>query len=217
MNCPFCQTPMIASPMFGDIVTVTHTCPHCQHRHVASFNRPEQEYNPFAPKKPIIRTGQVFTMRFMNETSHHWIIAQETSRLGRQQYILADWNSHANRFMTISEDDLMCKRGSFSNASYPMPESAKAAARAFRLMRLIRLVHRSIKRISSGLVHCQQILAQTAYRGAFDMHDKTGYAMMDDEPDFLFGNEQIKKERIALQKKLAAMLREEMTLAGIPL
>lgn len=216
MNCPNCHTLMIASPTFGERVTVTHTCPNCQHRHVVTFDKPENEFNPFAaPKKPIIRTGQVFTMRFMNETSYHWVIAQETSRLGRQLYILHTWNSHANRFMTVSEDDYMYKQGGFSNADYAMPESVKAAARAYRLSKILGKLNKRLRRVSSGLVECSKIIAQSSYRQKFDIEDKTGFSFLPDEPDFLFGNPKIKAETIALQKTLAARWYEEMKLAGI--
>lgn len=51
MNCPNCQAPMTSSPSFGERVTVSHECPNCQHKTVVTFDKPEKEYNPFAPKK----------------------------------------------------------------------------------------------------------------------------------------------------------------------
>lgn len=51
MNCPNCQSLMTSSPSFGERVTVSHECPNCNHKTVITFDKPQNEYNPFAPKK----------------------------------------------------------------------------------------------------------------------------------------------------------------------
>lgn len=215
MNCQNCNTPMIAKPMFGERVTVSHVCPNCQHRHVVTFDKPETEYNPFkAQTKPVSKVGHVLTTRYMGQDTPRYVIGQYRNWKKVTIYVLSQWNDVSQRFIEIAENDFLFERSTMSKAAYVMPEAIKAMSRAYRLIEILRLLHKRLHRVGSGVVDCQKIIAQTSYRGRFDMLDKTGY-VFENEPDFLFGNAQIKAETIALQKKLADRWHEEMVLAGI--
>lgn len=74
MNCPNCHILMISSPSFGERVTVTHTCPNCQHRHVVTFDKPKNEFNPFDSTSKIWMAQRMFAIELGDWYYAHTIV-----------------------------------------------------------------------------------------------------------------------------------------------
>lgn len=161
------------------------------------------------------RIGHILTWDYMKQISRFYIIGQYRQKhSGLTVYVLGSWNAETKRFLELREDSYQFHSGkaSISKAPFVMPEGVKAMSRAFRIMRLFQLVHKRIRAVAVGMV---EIEAVSFHRSAFDIAARHGFAFRESESEILFGNPEIKKQRLALQAKLVDMLIGELTSAGI--
>lgn len=146
MNCSACQTPMTSTPMFGERVTVTHHCPSCGFRQVATFDKPETEYNPFAKAEKPVTVGDILTVRHYNAPAHRFelyhypIIGIKRDRFGRAYYYIPVWNSYMGNFHCYYQDSTFMV--SVMPSDKPLSDKHQAAARAFRYNIILGLLER---------------------------------------------------------------------------
>jgi hypothetical protein len=159
------------------------------------------------------KIGHILSQTWGNQIAHHFIIGQYKSRYSSHTtYVLSQWNAIANRFLEKSEASYFFEadKATISKAAFPMSESAKAMARAYRLMKIATRVMRWIRSVGVGIVAIEPAIF---HRGAWDVSSRAGFVDSQQEAEYLFGDETRKKELIAFWLKLQAMIKVEMETA----
>lgn len=218
MNCPQCNQEMANhSDYSGDMVRVLHSCEACDFKYGVGFPKPVSEFNPFQEKKAMNKIGHVLNTTFNNQPVSYTVIAQRRNHLGRICYVLNEWNEISCRFLEISEDSYHFQMGkaSFSALPHKLNKAQSAMQKAYRLSLSIRKLNKLIRGVGVGLVDTHKLTAFTSYRGQFDMHDKSGYHFMLDEPEFLFGDVQTKERLVKMRNKRIEAWQNAMQSAGI--
>ena len=174
-----------------------------------------------APKrgKAASKVGHTVTICFGRQQAEYRVIAQYKNRKAVTVYLLSEWNTASNRLIELYSDGYLITEGkaTFQQAPTWLGKRQQAMRNAWRLIGLLKRIRLALREVGLGMVKMAEIVPLTAYRGRFEMEDKTGYFGYDGASEIYFGSQEDALRLIYLQLRTCKRLKAELKKAGIAL